>query len=418
MNRSLNRFLLFTLAVIFTTPVFGWQVNPNMLSGTESQSVGFQIVIEADEWVPAGDVCNDAVWDFEFQLDGVLIDGTAEWGVDLSSPFAGGALSGICSNSEADLVTPYTIAMIEDFTPENTEDAEIFFEHCEEGEGGSGTEGVLTCTEDTLEVEIIEVAGGGLPEVGIEEVSEAAEPNTDGQFRVFLASPAPNGGVLIGMHTAGTASAGTDYVALPSTVFIAEGSTETLVLVEVIDDGQSEGTESVMVTLLEDPNYNVSFQHARATVLIGDNDGDGMVRINQGISDAWFNPATPGQGFFIIVFPDLGKIFMAWFTYDTQRPPSNVQAILGDPGHRWFTAFGDFVNDTAVLDIEFTEGGVFNAVPPQTVQSLDGTITLEFIDCYAGLVHFEIPSLGLSGTVPIERLTLDNVALCQEQNSP
>ena len=414
MKRFRTFFVLLLLSSCFSPSVLAWEVNPTALSGTEGQALGFEIVVEADEWDDAGVVCNDAVWDFEFQLDGTLIDGTAEWGADLSSPFAGGALLGICSNSEEEVVTPYTISVIEDFTPENNEDAEIFFEHCEEA---AGAEGVLTCTEETLLVEIVEVPVGGLPEVGIEEVSEASEPDTDGQFRLFLAAPAPGGGVEVGMFTAGTATAGSDYVALPGTVFFAEGTTEVLVNVVVIDDGLSEGTESVMVTLLTDPNYVVSFQHERATVLIGDDDGDGSVRINQGISDAWFNPATPGQGFFIIVFPEIGKIFMAWFTYDVERPPPSVEAILGDPGHRWFTAFGDFVNDTAVLAIEFTEGGVFNAVPPQTVQSEDGTITLEFSSCTAGLVHYEIPSLGLSGTVPIQRLTLDNVALCQSQSS-
>jgi hypothetical protein len=80
------------------------------------------------------------------------------------------------------------------------------------------------------------------------------------------------------------------------------------------------------------------------------------------------------------------------------------------------TALGDYAGDTAVLDIEFTEGGVFNAVPPQTAQTNDGTFVVEFLDCRNGLVHYDIPSLGLSGTVPIERITLDNVGLCESQN--
>lgn len=147
--------------------------------------------------------------------------------------------------------------------------------------------------------------------------------------------------------------------------------------VEVINDGLLEGTETVMITLLEDTDYVIGFQHERITILIEDDDGETTFEINQGISDAWFNSAMPGQGFFIIVFPQIGKIFMGWFTYDTQRPPANVQAILGDPGHRWLTAVGDFGGNTAVLDIEFTEGGVFNMVPPQTSQTTEGTITLD-----------------------------------------
>lgn len=413
--RRLPSFSMIIWLVVISSPLHAWEVVPTSLTGTESQSVDFDIVIDADEWSPAGIVCNDAVWDFEFQLDGTLIDGTAEWGVDLSSPFGGGALTGICSDSEEEVITPYTISIIEDFTPENTEEAEIFFEHCE-AEG----EGVPVCTDQTLEIEVVEVAGGGLPEVGLFKISDASEPNTDGQFSVFTTDPAPDGGVTVRIFVSGTATAGDDYVALGGgvlSVFIPEGSDEVLVDVEVINDSLVEGAETVTFTLLEDTDYTISFQFERVTIMILDDDSGEEITINQGISDAWVNIATLGQGFFIIVYPELGKIFLAWFTYDTQRPPPSVDAILGDPGARWLTAFGDFSGDTAVLDIEFTSGGVFNMVPPEVSQEVDGTITLEFTDCQNGLVHFDIPSLGLSGTIPIQRLTLDNVGLCVAQNA-
>lgn len=400
------------LSLLFSARVIAWNVTPTELTGTESQSVDFDVTVGADEWSAAGTVCDAGQWNFEFQLDGILMDGTAEWGVDLSSPFAGDTLTGICSNVEEEVITPYTIAMIEDFTAENTEEAEIFFEHCEgTGEGGTN------CSDVTLTVQVIEVAGGGLPAVGVEEVRDAAEPVTDGRFNLFLQSPAPNGGVTVFMQFGGTATAGDDYVALTGAVFIPEGSSLVTVDVEVINDGLIEGTETIMVTLLEDTDYSVLPQHARITLLLEDDDTEGdLITINQGISDAWFNPDTPGQGFFIIVLPDLGKIFMAWFTYDTERPHGSVTAILGDAGHRWMTAFGDYSGDTATLDIEITEGGVFNMVPPSTTQSVQGTIVLEFIDCDSGLVHFNIPSLGLSGTIPIQRLSNDNIALCLSQN--
>lgn len=408
------RFALLIFFVLFSTGTFAWSVSPTQLTGTESQSVGFDITIGADEWSPAGTVCNSAQWAFEFQLDGVLVDGSAQWGIDLSSPFAGNALAGICSNAESQLITPYTIAMIEDFTPENTEEAEIFFEHCEDAAQAEGTQ---ECTDVTLTVQVIEVAGGGLPKAGIEFVKDAAEPVTDGRFNVFLQAPAPNGGVTLFMQIGGTASAGSDYVALTGSVFIPEGDDLAMIDIEVINDGLIEGTETITIVLLEDTDYSVLPQHARLTLTIADDDSEGdLITINQGISDAWFNPETPGQGFFIIVLPDIGKIFLAWFTYDTERPPGSVTAILGDAGHRWLTAFGDYSGDTATLDVEITKGGIFNAVPPTTTQSVQGTIVLEFIDCDTGLVHFNIPSLGLSGTVPIQRLSNDNIALCESQS--
>lgn len=135
--------------------------------------------------------------------------------------------------------------------------------------------------------------------------------------------------------------------------------------------------------------------------------------INAGLNDSWFNPATPGQGFFITVFPDFGKVFLSWFTFDTERPPENVQAILGEPGHRWLTAFGPYDGDTATLEIELTRGGVFDEVQPMTTQEAGGTVILEFDGCNSGRVIYDISSADLQGMIPIERIALDNVPLCE-----
>jgi len=136
--------------------------------------------------------------------------------------------------------------------------------------------------------------------------------------------------------------------------------------------------------------------------------------INSGLNDAWFNAATNGQGFFITIFPDIGAIFVAWFTYDTERPPANVIALLGEPGHRWLTAFGDYEGNIASLAIELTEGGVFNSAEPMVDQSAYGTIEIEFIDCNNAILTYDIPSLGLMGVIPLTRIAADNVPRCQE----
>jgi hypothetical protein len=138
-------------------------------------------------------------------------------------------------------------------------------------------------------------------------------------------------------------------------------------------------------------------------------------RINAGLNDAWFNPVTIGQGFLITVLPDRKEMFLAWFTYDTERPPEDVSAMLGEPGHRWLTAQGPYDGDTANLTIFVTEGGVFDAAEPaaSTDPAADGSLTLEFADCTEGLVQYEITSLGISGAIPIQRITPDNVPLCE-----
>jgi hypothetical protein len=143
-------------------------------------------------------------------------------------------------------------------------------------------------------------------------------------------------------------------------------------------------------------------------------------RINAGLNDAWFNLATNGQGLLVTVFPDIKQMFLAWFTYDTERPPEDATAFLGEPGHRWLTAQGPYDGDTAALKILVTEGGVFDSPVPAAVTDVagDGTMTLEFADCENGLVTYHIESLDISGSFPIERITPDNVALCETLGSP
>jgi hypothetical protein len=145
-----------------------------------------------------------------------------------------------------------------------------------------------------------------------------------------------------------------------------------------------------------------------------ENETPGGFQINPGLNDAWYNPATTGQGFFITVFPDSQQLFLAWFTYDTMRPPGNVETNLGEPGHRWLTAFGAYEDNAAALDIEVTSGGVFNSPEPMTMQELDGEILLEFSDCQNGQLSYDIASLNLQGEIPIQRIALDNVAACEE----
>ncbi|MSQ99321.1 MAG: hypothetical protein EXR85_08540 [Xanthomonadales bacterium] len=143
------------------------------------------------------------------------------------------------------------------------------------------------------------------------------------------------------------------------------------------------------------------------------------VEINAGMNDTWKDPATPKQGFFITVFPDTppGRpeplLFLAWFTYDVERPPANVTAIMGDPGARWLTALGSYSGDTATLDVEITQGGIFDSgvpVPDQTPGY--GTITVKFTSCSQGTVTYDIPPVGVSGVIPIIRAAPDNEVVC------
>lgn len=138
-----------------------------------------------------------------------------------------------------------------------------------------------------------------------------------------------------------------------------------------------------------------------------------VFEINAGLNDAWYYPATDGQGFFITVFPDLESVSLAWFTYDTERPSEDVEAILGDAGHRWLTATGPYSGNDAQLEISLTSGGIFDSAEPVPVSEPGGIILLHFDSCDSGTVTYNIPSISRNGTLPIERVAQDNVALCE-----
>jgi len=143
--------------------------------------------------------------------------------------------------------------------------------------------------------------------------------------------------------------------------------------------------------------------------------------MNAGLNDAWFNPDTSGQGFFVTVFPDRNSVFLAWFTFDTDLPADGESANLGDPGHRWITAFGTIEGNSSEMNISVTSGGIFDT--PTEVQNTnptgsDGSITLTFDDCGSGTVEYDITSIDQQGIVPIVRIASDNEALCEALAAP
>jgi plastocyanin len=140
--------------------------------------------------------------------------------------------------------------------------------------------------------------------------------------------------------------------------------------------------------------------------------------VNPGLNDVWFNEATAGQGFFFIVFPDIELFFLAWFTYDTERPDDSVAAILGEAGHRWVTAFGGWEGNKVTLEVELSAGMVFNSGDPPVEQTPGyGTMMIVFHDCSNATLTYNFPQLSLSGSIELTRITPDLVALCDAFNN-
>ena len=135
--------------------------------------------------------------------------------------------------------------------------------------------------------------------------------------------------------------------------------------------------------------------------------------INYSMSGSWYFEPTSGQGFLMEVFDATNFLFLAWFTYDLERPAEGTSAMIGDPGHRWMTAGGFFQGNTAELDITWSSGMVFDSETPAVERETDGTMTVEFFDCRTGSVSYNLGASGRSGEVPIERLLNDAVPFCE-----
>ena len=173
----------------------------------------------------------------------------------------------------------------------------------------------------------------------------------------------------------------------------------------------AEGTYSVSLAVTDDDGAEDSINH---NVTVSEPLPDPIV-INSGMTDAWFDPATDGQGMLIMVWDSIKFVFMAWFTFDTERPPVDVTAILGEPGHRWLTASGPFDGDTASLNLYLTAGGIFDAAQPPAItdQTPIGTATIKWTSCNAGILSYDVPLLNLSGDIPIERIVAENIPICE-----
>jgi len=186
-------------------------------------------------------------------------------------------------------------------------------------------------------------------------------------------------------------------------------SGNTVVVSAIVEDSSATGVNG-------DQNDNSAENSGAAYVF----DTNPIFLINAGLNDAWYNPLTDGQGFFVTVFPDIKIVFLAWFTFDTELPPMNATANLGYAGHRWLTAIGSYADNEVVMNISITTDGIFdngaevqNTDPPGS----DGTIILTFEDCKTGTVEYDITSIGRQGIVPIQRIANDNAALCEALNT-
>ncbi|PNJ93931.1 hypothetical protein CEP13_11520, partial [Cylindrospermopsis raciborskii C03] len=113
-----------------------------------------------------------------------------------------------------------------------------------------------------------------------------------GQFTLTRTGPTTSA-LTVNIAISGTASNGTDYSTIPTTVTFAAGSTTALVNLNVIDDTLPEGTETATLTVIAGSSYIVgglgtndaiasqgNGVASSATVSIADNDTSSTITLN------------------------------------------------------------------------------------------------------------------------------------------
>ena len=80
----------------------------------------------------------------------------------------------------------------------------------------------------------------------------------------------------------------------------------------------------------------------------------------------------------------------------------------------------DFYQCSPFADEDAPAGGIFDAAQPpaSTDPGGYGLLTIEFADCNTALLTYQINAPAISGQFPIERIALDNVALCEVLSAP
>jgi Bacterial Ig-like domain (group 3) len=137
-----------------------------------------------------------------------------------------------------------------------------------------------------------------------------------------------------------------------------------------------------------------------------------VVNLNQfGLSGAWYNPATSGQGFVLGVLPDYlgpgqGVLFSGWFTFDV-APAGGVEKS------RWYTLQGavNATDPTATLGIFAPQSAGNFDNPPTLAAKQVGTATMTFSDCTHGSLSYRF-SDGSNRSNTIAMTRLDNNVTC------
>ncbi len=166
--------------------------------------------------------------------------------------------------------------------------------------------------------------------------ASASEPGTDKGTFTVTRTGSTAASLTVTFSVGGTATPGTDYAALGSSVTIPAGAASATLTVTAIDNAIAESNETVVLTISSNAAYTVGTP-AGATVTIGDNDGgtglkgeyyggttfntllltrsDASVNFNWGTGSP--DPALPADGFSVRWTGRVTASFSETYTFTT-----------------------------------------------------------------------------------------------------
>ncbi len=117
------------------------------------------------------------------------------------------------------------------------------------------------------------------------------------------------------------------------------------------------------------------------------------INITHDLNGSWYWPENTGQGIDFQILNEGNTIAGYWYTYEQEGG-----------AQRWFAFQGDVNSDLATFNIYSTAGGGF--VVGETPEiAVWGVGSLLAYDCFSGLFRYESSSEGVSGEIPLTRLS-------------
>lgn len=173
------------------------------------------------------------------------------------------------------------VNVLDDQVIENTETVTVTLT----GGSSSNFNYTASTTEGNASIDIADNDNTALNRVlGIRKKTDAAEPSTNGAFVIGLpAGITSSENITIAYTSSGTATSGTDYAALGTSVVLPAGQDSITLPFTVIDDKIIENTETVIATVTGGTStsfaFTVSSTAGNATANIADDDNKTVNRI-------------------------------------------------------------------------------------------------------------------------------------------